>query len=437
MSQKQKNHFLYTLFALGACFMLFAPLVFAADNITDTTAVDTEKQENIDSTQDDIAKVQDKLQSAQKKQAAIQGDLNVVQGELSQKQAAINKVAGVLADTQETIDRKSSEIDSMEKRLALHKAVLRDLMQELYYVREIPLLEIILDEDEVQDVLNQGEGLFTTQERITNLLAEINDTKAKIASEKEALAETVDDQEALLAEHQLEKQDILSDRNEVLAELDSQANVVAKLNKELAQLQGDLQVLTGKSYSASNIKEAVNFASKQTGVPKGFLYGMLKMETNLGRNVGGCTYAEVEDGAKKNYKNGNLSKRAWTTFQNRRDVFKSITDELDLDYRKQKVSCNPSGYAGTGGAMGVAQFMPDTWVGYKAEVAKMTGHKPPSPWDLTDGVMAMALKLRRTPGVTDGSTSAMKRAACSYLGTCYAPYVNGILYWAENYKQLI
>ena len=56
---------------------------------------------------------------------------------------------------------------------------------------------------------------------------------------------------------------------------------------------------------------------------------------------------------------------------------------------------------------------------------------------LGDGVTAMALKLKKTPGVTAGKTSAYKSAACSYLGTCYAPYINGILYWADNYKELL
>lgn len=87
--------------------------------------------------------------------------------------------------------------------------------------------------------------------------------------------------------------------------------------------------------------------------------------------------------------------------------------------------------------MGVAQFMPDTWMGYKSAVTAATGHKPPSPWNLTDGVMAMALKLDKVPGVDKGERSAWKKAAALYLGTSYAPYINGILYWADNYKKLL
>jgi membrane-bound lytic murein transglycosylase B len=87
--------------------------------------------------------------------------------------------------------------------------------------------------------------------------------------------------------------------------------------------------------------------------------------------------------------------------------------------------------------MGVAQFMPDTWNAYKARVASATGHNPPNPWNLTDGVMAMAKKLSMVPGVTSGNRSAWKKAATLYLGTSYAPYINGILYWADHYKELL
>ena len=43
--------------------------------------------------------------------------------------------------------------------------------------------------------------------------------------------------------------------------------------------------------------------------------------------------------------------------------------------------------------MGAAQFMSDTWWGYKDDIADATGNNPPNPWDLLDGVVAMALKL--------------------------------------------
>jgi membrane-bound lytic murein transglycosylase B len=188
--------------------------------------------------------------------------------------------------------------------------------------------------------------------------------------------------------------------------------------------------------SYAEIKEAVDFASNVTGVRKDFLMGMLAMESDFGKNTGGCTYEEVEEGAEKSYKKGLLSQRAWGTFNHRREVIKGITDDLGYDYRKIKVSCNPSRYSGTGGALGVPQFMPDTWMEYKDRIADVVGKKNPDPWDTNDGVVAMALKLSDVYGVTAHNRSAERNAAKLYLsGTTswkYDWYANRVVYWKES-----
>lgn len=85
--------------------------------------------------------------------------------------------------------------------------------------------------------------------------------------------------------------------------------------------------------------------------------------------------------------------------------------------------------------MGVAQFMSDVWRGYESDIRSKTGHKNPDPWNLTDGVMAMALKLRKA-GATSDKESVIKKASINYLGNFNANYYNGIVYWAKNYKKL-
>lgn len=393
--------------------------------------------EDPDEIEDDIEKTEKKLKEAEKKYGALESNLNQISSTLTSTQQAILRVQNLLNQTTQTIDQKEIEIDNLDKQLKLERTVLGNLLQELYVSDSTPLIEVILTEEDVANFFHNEDGLLSTQERMTAIIEEINTTKGKISEEKSSLEEAKKDHEELLAIQNKQKQTLAYQQSEVKEDLEDQASVVKRLKSELSELQGDLSTLLGKSYNAKDIEEAVEFASKKTGVPKGFLFGVLKMETNLGANVGGCTYAQVEDGAEKNYKAKKLGKTAWNTFLRRRDIFKTITKELDIDYRKQKVSCNPKGYTGTGGAMGVAQFMPDTWMGYKSAVTAATGHKPPSPWNLTDGVMAMALKLDKVPGVDKGERSAWKKAAALYLGTSYAPYINGILYWADNYKKLL
>ena len=174
--------------------------------------------------------------------------------------------------------------------------------------------------------------------------------------------------------------------------------------------------------------EAASFASNATGVRKDYLLGVLVVESNLGKYTGGCNW-------KQSRMNGT-----------RLEYFKQIAKELDYDYTKLKVSCPPAGYKGTGGAMGVGQFMPDTWMAYKNSIASVTGHNPPDPWSLVDGVTAMALKLSKVSGVIDHKRSAEAKAYCVYLAGgnwinyCDAKGVNyggKVLYWADNYERLL
>lgn len=192
----------------------------------------------------------------------------------------------------------------------------------------------------------------------------------------------------------------------------------------------------------AEMEKAVEFASQKTGVRKDFIMGMLVVESNLGRNPGECTYQEVEEGALKDYQNGRLGEKAWNTFQERRETIKKIADDLDYDYEKLTVSCNPgSAYVGTGGAMGIPQFMPDTWLEYKDRISEIVGKDNPDPWNKTDAAVAMALKLSDVWGVTDHNQYAERNAAKLYLsGTTssqYDWYANQIFYWSQNYRNLI
>jgi len=83
---------------------------------------------------------------------------------------------------------------------------------------------------------------------------------------------------------------------------------------------------------------------------------------------------------------------------------------------------------------------------YKSSIAGVTGHNPPDPWDLTDGVVAMALKLTKVDGVKQHKRSAEAKAYCIYLaGGNWAAYCDNkganygekVLYWADNYERVM
>lgn len=420
--KKNKNlsFYLFTpLFLAAALFSLAPASVLAAD---------------VDEIEDDISDVEKKLKAAEAKKKALEQELASINASLSSTERAIAETQIKIKQAANEIERKEAELAVLEEHITKEKKLLSSLMRDLYYEEEWPLPRILIDSENFNEVMDDPDKLLSLQDRIATLLQNLALTKADTDSEKLSLEDAKKDHETLVSKKAAEKNALAAEQRETLEDVEDAAKIVSRLQKELEELEGDLSTLTGKSYNAKDIREAVEDASKETGVPRGVLYGFLKMETNLGANTGQCTYKEVEKVSVARYKKyGSKYKASINLLYKRRDLFYDLVDDLGYSKNK-KVSCSPN-YIGQGGAMGVAQFMSDVWLGYSADIRAKTGHKNPDPWNLTDGVMAMALKLRKA-GATSDKESVIRKASINYLGAFNARYYNGIVYWSKNYKKL-
>lgn len=392
-------------------------------------------QDDVENTQDDIRRVEKKLEAATKKKKTLEQNLNQVNASLSVAIAAVRKTQAAILDTKDSITRAALEIELTDQQITLKQAVLADLVREAYLRGSESTADIVLSEETLSETLDTSTQFATIGSRIGGILDDMERLKEDREAEKSALEAKKKESEEALAKKNAEKAALAQNQSAIAQDVAEQTATIGELQKKLAELESDLNTLTGKSYDAKDIKDAVEFASDKTGVPKGVLYGFLKMETNLGVNTGQCTYKEVEKVAVARYKKyGSKYKASIALLYKRQDIFYDLVDALGYSKNK-KVSCSPSGYIGQGGAMGVSQFMSDVWQGYSSEVASKTGHKTPDPWNLTDGVMAMAIKLRKA-GATSDKESVIKKASINYLGTFYSNYYNGIVYWSKNYQKL-
>jgi peptidoglycan hydrolase CwlO-like protein len=382
----------------------------------------------------DVSDLEKKIQKELKEAAQIKGELQNINGAITTTVKVIKTTENVIKETEETISRKEAEIAKLEEDASRNKGILRDLVREAYYRDEEFTLPEILAEGDVFRALNDPEKLLSVGDRINDTLFRIHSVQASVVTEKGSLEEAKEEKARLLVQKEREHRGLVSEKVETEDDLEEQLATIAELEEKLRELKSDLAKITGKSYDAKDIREAVEFASGKTGVPKGVLYGFLKMETNLGANTGQCTYKEVEKVAVARYKKyGKKYQKSIDLLYKRQKLFYALVDTLGYG-KDKKVSCTPN-YIGQGGAMGVPQFMSDTWNGYESLIRSKTGHSKPDPWNLTDGVMAMALKLERA-GATSDKTSVIKSASINYLGAFNANYYNGIVYWSKNYKKL-
>ncbi|MFA7209801.1 MAG: lytic murein transglycosylase [Parcubacteria group bacterium] len=382
--------------------------------------------------QDDAEDIQNDMSKIEKKIDKTQQELDASKVIYSKVTAQVGATKNVLAQTAEEIYRKEAEITNLNERMELHHKMLMAYLQEMYVNNQDPVIKLAVANENLNDVFGNEDQSLNLKERIISVLEEIDSSQARLGEVKEELADKQEEHEKLLAQKKAEQGEVASDIQDAEATL-------AELQKKFAEMQSDLNRLLGSNYNAKDIKDAVRYASDKTDVPEGVLYGFLKKETNLGVNTGQCTYKEVEKVAVARYKTLLKKNKKWQSsidlLYKRQDIFYDIVDTLGYSKTK-KVSCSPSGYIGQGGAMGVSQFMSDVWRGYESRITARTGHKNPDPWSLTDGVMAMAIKLREA-GATSSSESAIKKASINYLGAFYKDYYEGIVYWSKNYKKLL
>ncbi len=404
------------------CCFGFAQIVSAEEEVLTPEEIvaqeeeEKEKEEEQDELEDKENKLEKEIKKEQEKLDRYQNDLGVVNRSYNATLYSVSETQKEITEKEQDIDRHEKQVSSYEQQINLKEDVLASVFRELYFQKR-SLVDTRIIEDDTASFFAFRDRLNVIRTKATAIITDIKNKKNDTLTAKAEIAQTKGEKEELLTVQNEQKQVLAVQKAQVQGKVENKQADVAQLNAKLAAVQSDLSSLLGESVSTDDIVEAASFASKKTGVRKGFILGMLIVETDLGRYTGGCTYKE----SRMN--------------DHRKDLFKKIAKDLGYNYKKLKVSCPPSNYKGTGGAMGVAQFMSDTWMGYKSKIASKTGNNPPDPWSLTDGVMAMALKLANDGGA---SKSGEWNAAARYLGSCSGNtrfYCENVLYWADNYKK--
>lgn len=372
--------------------------------------------------------LKDKIANLQKKEKEAQAELTVQQSQLYKNKTQIGSTQSSIQKLQADIARSELELQNLDERAEFNKKMLAEYIRQVYYAdQEDPIVSLAIFQGNLDDLTMNFDSMVNIKAKIVDALEVINDAKTETEQAKFDLSDQKQDNQELLQTQQVKQSQITDD-------IEATQATLAEIQKKMSELQGDLNKLLGKSYNTKDIKDAIKYASNKTGIRAGFLFGMLSVESRLGASTGSCTAAQSR---MSSYRLG---------------LFKQITKSLGYDYTKKKVSCPPSGYKGTGGAMGVAQFMSDTWTGYKSSIASATGNNPPDPWSLSDGVMAMAIKLKNDGGAKDGKTTITSPcnkkkvsvkwevyASMRYLGwSCYAlnNYSKTIQSLSGNYDQL-
>ncbi len=379
-------------------------------------------EEKAKKTKDKISDLNKKKKKYESKKQKATAEASAIKGGIYELSKNITNIQGEVKETEKTLKQIEDDIKEKEKEIIKERETMGSIIRKINR-QKINLKMTMLDgEKGLDDYIRSRDTMESLQKDILrqlNTLKEERRNLEKVKREKKETKEKLDSQKSGLEREKNKKYWLLNQKNKEIIEHDKK---IKGIQRKIDKLNSALSSFLGKSFNTNDIVQAIKFASKKTGVRKEFLMAMLDKETDLGRFTGGCTY--------KNTRMKSADKAE----------FKKICKSLGYNYKKKKISCSLS--YGYGGAMGVAQFMPTTWIGYKNAISNYTGHRPPDPWSLVDGVMGMAEKLRRA-GANKKSKEhyAAKAYYCGGPGSRYwnthcEAYADTVISWAKGgYKE--
>ena len=370
--------------------------------------IDSEEQAQMEAKlkelEDKISTYQAQIKVNQQKSRTLETEIAILDGEINTAELEIQRINLIIANLERKIAEKEAAIREIERQVDLEKAALTVLIRELSLYDDVSFLEIILGRNQLSDFFSELRSLESFQNQIQNALNEIKVMKQTLEQEKLALDEERNEQKILKGVQ--EEQRTISavkkqQKKTLLEQTKGQENLfsqlIVKTEKDVEAVRSRLYFLKGivldGQLSFGQAYEYAKFASIYTGVRPAFLLAILSRESDLGKNIGTGSWRVDMKPSQRSY-------------------YLQICEKLGINPDKYPVS--KKAWYGWGGAMGPAQFLPATWLGYESRIAEITGNNPPSPWNVKDAFVAAALYLANK-GANQQTYDVEWKAAMIYL----------------------
>lgn len=422
--------------------LLFLTGAFALAEEPSLAAVETEKTQ-----------LQNQLQDIEKQIAQYQKDLTMIKGQkntlknklslLKKRQVTLNlqikaiqlqisDVSGQLIITQNRFQDNLKKIETLKQQIGEDIRLINENDSRSF-------LFIILSKKTLFDALAEMQSFKDISAGLGTLIDQTHKTNEALQKTKEQLDEQQVNMSSLLSVQQLQQQALIGsvgEQSDILTKTKGKEKnyqiVLSESQKAAAKIKTRLYQLldVGKQITFGQAVEIANWVSVQTGVRTAFLLAILTQESNLGRNVGTCN------------RPGDPPEKSWKVIMKPtrdQEPFLQITKNLGMDPDTTAVSCpmrdKKGNQIGWGGAMGPAQFIPSTWLGYKDKVSALTG-KSANPWDIRDAFIASAIKLKADgAGSKDGEWSAAMKYFSGSTNTRFRFYGDNVIATAEQYES--
>ncbi len=431
--------FLFTIIVIILTFRVTAPsqaIELSADLAATKDALEQELQtieaqiaeyeQELATTQHAKQTLANKIKELKIKQAYLRSQIKVTT-------VKINQLTSKLTATEQAIANKTARVDRLRKQLLV---IIRTLGH-----KDHELLVNLASSGGLNQIFDTLQNYTQLSNALGRVLSETRVAKKDLEHQAAVYDQQKDDAEHLLALQSIQQRELgdnLVEHNSLLKETKGKESnyqaLLADTKKRAAQIRSRIYELFGgvKQISFGEAVTIAEWVSKQIGIRSSYLLAILTQESNLGKNVGTCN--RPGDPAEKSWRKVMKPERDY-------EPFLKITNELGLDPDTTPISCplkdKRGKQFGWGGAMGPAQFIPSTWMGYKDKISALTGKTPANPWDIRDAFIASAMKLAKdgANGTYDGEWKAALRYFSGSTNKKYRFYADNVMSIANRYQK--
>lgn len=408
---------------------VFEVSVFSAPELYAQAKTREQMEQELQDLEKQIEEHKKNAENKSKESASLSRDLSILQEKINKSKKAIKAHDLAISKISSNIKVKDSELKTLDQKLEAQKVSLAQILRKQNSLDSHNVVNFAFSEATLSSFFSDDQSFGALESAITSNLTEIEQTKNTVNKTKEQLEEAKYEELAEKQKQSLEIKEVSVSEAEKKQLLNITKGQEAAYKKIVADRTARAQQLRSALFELNDAKDisfgrAVEIATKVgdlTGVRPAFILGIIRIESNLGQNVGKGTWKEDMHPTRD------------------QPVFEKLMEKLGLDPDKQPVSKKV--WYGYGGAMGPAQFIPSTWVMYEKRITKITGNDPPSPWNVEDAFTAAALLLKDN-GAVYGDRAKEHRAAMCYLAGCGNAkkaslqfYGDNVLKYAKEYEE--
>ncbi len=434
----------------NALVMLFALLALIVPGITQAQSLENKRsalEAELAQLEAEIRIQEAELLKQKSNSNSIQGEVNAIASQISITRNKILSKTKEISQISDEINNKEATIYSLDEQLERQKDSLARILRKKHQLDQSNVLELLLSSERISDFFVDSDSYVYINDALQESFEEIRSTRTLTEAEKRALEQKrtqESEAKSILDRERAQKQSEEAEQKRLLniskSKEQTYEQVISDRKSRAAEVRAALFELRGTDgIPFGQAVDLARLAEERTGVRAALILGILKQESNLGKNVGTCNrpqdtrkWYDIMPGPDDN---------SWRDDQT---IFKEIMAELGRPLEGQPLSCPIAGVPGWGGAMGPSQFIPATWNAYKDRIAATVGAQVADPWNPYHAITATALYMRDL-GAHKGGFENERNAACKYYSgrDCYAPnvrnmfYGNAVLAHAEDIQEQI